>query len=222
MTLSPATQDAVLSSHPGLSTKPASSFRHPAYPSVFRTPAQALNRRKHLGIPQDAYVIGALGRIGSYKGLPELIEVFRTIRDRNLRLLICGRPKSAVAHEDVTAAVGDDSRVLLCFDLLSADDFALTTAACDVMVAPYRRYLHSGTLVYLACAERRSLTPMTPFADDLAQCVGPGWLTLYDGDLNPQILRDFIARKPPNAKPVLMALDPSLAAKAVFEFVRSL
>jgi hypothetical protein len=112
--------------------------------------------------------------------------------------------------------------VLLRFDLLSDEDFALTTAACDVMVAPYRHYLHSGTLVYLACAERRSLTPMTPFADDLANCVGAEWLTLYEGPLNPEVLRDFIVRKPPSAKPVLTAVDPSLAAKDILEFVRSL
>lgn len=222
MTLSPATQSAVLRSHPGLGAKPAGSFRHPAYPAVTRTPAQALARRQHLGIPQDAYVIGALGRIGGYKGLPELIGAFRAINDSNLRLLICGQPRKAGAREEVEAAVGDDARVLLCFDLLSDEDFALTTAACDAMVAPYRQYLHSGTLVYLACAERRSLTPMTPFADDLAKCVGPGWLTLYEDTLNPEVLRDFIARKPPNAKPVLTALDPSQAAKDILEFIRSL
>jgi len=222
MTLSPATQSIVLRSHPGLSAKPAGSFRHPAYPSVTRTPAQALARRQHLGIPQDAYVIGALGRIGGYKGLPQLIDAFRAIRDSNLRLLICGRPRNAGAREEVEAAVGDDARVLLRFDLLSDEDFALTTAACDVMVAPYRQYLHSGTLVYLACAERRSLTPMTPFADDLAKCVGPGWMTLYEGCLNPEVLHYFIASKPPQARPVLTALDPSLAAKDILEFIRSL
>jgi glycosyltransferase involved in cell wall biosynthesis len=222
MTLSPATQSVVLRGHPGLSAKPAGSFRHPAYRAVTRTPAQALARRQHLGVPQDAYVIGALGRIGGYKGLPELIDAFRAIRDSNLRLLICGRPRNAAAREEVKAAVGDDTRVLLRFDLLSDEDFALTTAACDVMVAPYRHYLHSGTLVYLACAERRSLTPMTPFADDLAKCVGPGWMTLYEGCLNPEVLHYFIASKPPQARPVLTALDPSLAAKDILEFIRSL
>jgi len=90
------------------------------------------------------------------------------------------------------------------------------------MVAPYRHYLHSGTLVYLACAERRSLTPATPFADDLAECVGPGWVTFYEGRLNSQILSEFVTGKPPQTKPVLTALDPSLAAKDILEFIRSL
>jgi len=222
MTLSPATQSVVLRRHPGLSAKPAGSFRHPAYRAVTRMPAQALARRQHLGVPQDAYVIGALGRIGGYKGLPELIDAFRAVTDSNLRLLICGQPRNAAAREEVEAAAGDDTRVLLRFDLLSDEDFALTTAACDGMVAPYRHYLHSGTLVYLACAERRSLTPATPFADDLAKCVGPGWVTLYEGRLNSQILSEFVTGKPPQTKPVLTALDPSLAAKDILEFIRSL
>lgn len=222
MTLSPATRNAVLQRHPGLSAKPNGSFRHPAYPSVIRTAAQARARRQQLGIPDDAYVIGALGRIGGYKGLPELIDAFRATSGSNLRLLICGRPKNAAVRKEVEEATANEPRVIRFFDLLSDEDFALTTAACDAVVAPYRQYLHSGTLVYLASAERRSLTPATPFADDLAKCVGPGWVTLYEGRLSPQILRDFIAGDAPHDKPVLTALDPSAAAQSIIKFVRDL
>jgi glycosyltransferase involved in cell wall biosynthesis len=128
MTLSPSTQSTVLRDHPELSAKPASSFRHPSYTFVKRTPQEILDRRLQLGIPADAHVIGALGRIGHYKGLPELIEAFRAIEDDRLRLVICGKPKNASTRTDVETATANEPRIRLCFDFLTDEDFALTTS----------------------------------------------------------------------------------------------
>lgn len=222
MTLSPSTRSAVLRHHPELSTKPASSFRHPSYTFVKRAPQEILDRRSKLGIPADARVIGALGRIGRYKGLPELIEAFRAIEDDRLCLIACGKPKNSSARAEVEAAAANEPRIRLCFDLLTDEDFALTTAACDAIVAPYREYLHSGSLVYAMSAERRLLTPRTPFAEDLADCVGPGWITLYDGQLTSSLLRDFSAATPQLGRPELSALDPILAAQEILKFVREI
>jgi glycosyltransferase involved in cell wall biosynthesis len=222
MTLSPSTQSTVLRDHPELSTKPASSFRHPSYTFVKRTPQEILDRRLKLGIPADAHVIGALGRIGHYKGLPELIEAFRAIEDDRLRLVICGKPKNASTRTDVETATANEPRIRLCFDFLTDEDFALTTAACDAIVAPYREYLHSGSLVYSVSAERRLLTPRTPFAEDLSNCVGPGWITLYDGRLTSSLLGDFAAATPQLSKPDLSALDPILAAREILKFVQGI
>lgn len=222
MTLSPSTRSTVLHDHPELSMKPASSFRHPFYTSASRTPQESLARRLQLGIPSDARVIGAVGRIGHYKGLPELIEAFRAIEDDRLRLLICGKPKNGSAGAEVEAATANEPRIRLCFDLLTDEDFALTTAACDAIVAPYHQYLHSGSLVYSVSAERRLLTPRTPFAEDLANCVGPGWITLYDGRLTSTLLSDFAGATPQLPKPELSALDPILAAQEILKFVREI
>jgi beta-1,4-mannosyltransferase len=222
MTLSPATQSAVVERLPGLKHKPSCSFRHPAYPSVTRTEEQAAAQRRRLNLPQDAHVIGALGRIRNYKGLPDLIDAFRTISGNNLRLLICGKPNGAETGTQIEVAAAQDPRVQLKFDLLSDEDFALTTAACDVIVAPFREYLHSGTLVYLACAEKRCLTPKTPFAEDLAKCVGPGWIPQYSGRIDSEILRSFIAETAPKTKPDLTALAPSLAAGKILHFIHEL
>jgi hypothetical protein len=71
-------------------------------------------------------------------------------------------------------------------------------------------------------AERRLLTPRTPFAEDLADCVGPGWITLYDGQLTSSLLLDFVAVTPQLGKPELSALDPILAAQEILKFVREI
>lgn len=222
MTLSPATQSTVLRHHPGLSRKPASSFRHPAYTVIARSLADRVARRRELGIGAETYVIGALGRIGDYKGIPDLIEAFSAIKDDRIRLLICGQPKSATARAEIEIAAVNDPRICYCLDFLSHDDFDLTAAACDAVVAPYRQYLHSGTLIYLTSAERRSLTPRTPFAEDLANCVGPGWITLYDGRITSNLLSEFIAAPLPRERPDLAALNPNLSAKEILNFLRTI
>jgi glycosyltransferase involved in cell wall biosynthesis len=174
MTLSPSTRSAVLRHHPELSTKPASSFRHPLYTFVKRAPQEILERRLKLGIPADARVIGALGRIGRYKGLPELVETFRAIEDDRLCLIVCGKPKNSSARAEVEAAAATEPRIRLCFDLLTDEDLSLTTAACDAIVAPYREYLHSGSLVYAMSAERRLFTPRNAICRGSGGLRGPG------------------------------------------------
>ena len=53
------------------------------------------------------------------------------------------------------------------------------------MVAPFRRYLHSGSIVHALSAGRPVLTPATPFALSLAAELGrPDWLQTYAGPLD--------------------------------------
>jgi hypothetical protein len=151
-----------------------------------------------------------------------MIDAFSAIKDDRIRLLICGQPRSAAARAEIEAATVRDARICLCLGFLSHEDFALTAAACDAVVAPYRQYLHSGTLVYLTSAERRSLTPRTPFAEDLANCVGQDWISLYDGRITPKILSEFIATAPPLKEPDLAALNPNLSAQRILNFIRTI
>ena len=53
------------------------------------------------------------------------------------------------------------------------------------MVAPFRHYLHSGSIVHALSAGRPVLTPATPFALSLAAELGrPDWLQTYAGPLD--------------------------------------
>jgi len=162
--------------------------------------------------------VGSLGKIRPYKGVPDLIAAFHGIADANLRLLICGQVKDGSLRGEIERMSKRDTRILLNFDLVSDEDYALNTAACDGLVAPFKDYLHSGSLVYGMSARRKALTPRTPFAEDLAECVGPGWLSLYDGGLTTDILRQFISSTPGILNPVLSELEPSKAARKIVEF----
>jgi len=62
------------------------------YHASLDTPQTASDLRHKLGIPQDAPVIGFVGRFTRDKGIPELYQAFASIRERyaNLRLLLVG------------------------------------------------------------------------------------------------------------------------------------
>ncbi len=55
--------------------------------------AQAAEVRRQLAIPRDAPVIGFVGRLTRDKGVPQLVEAFRRVRERlpRTRLLLIGR-----------------------------------------------------------------------------------------------------------------------------------
>ena len=97
----------------------------------------AASMRKWLEIPADAPVIGFVGRLTRDKGVPEMIEAFETILQRQpaARLLLLGwfdRAEDALA-EEVRRCIASHPQIL-CTGFVS--DTAPYYRAMDVMVLP--------------------------------------------------------------------------------------
>jgi glycosyltransferase involved in cell wall biosynthesis len=156
--------------------------------SVFdpaRFPADAVAKaRANLGIPADALVIGFLGRIGREKGIEQLYEAWRTIREEfpSAYLLIIGPDEANdPVHPEVLEGLRADPRVRMTgpdwypaplyalMDLLcmpshreGLPNVALEAAAMEVPVVAFRvpgvvDAVESGTtgeLVDPLCAEQ--------------------------------------------------------------------
>jgi glycosyltransferase involved in cell wall biosynthesis len=156
--------------------------------SVFdpaRFPADAVAKaRANLGIPADALVIGFLGRIGREKGIEQLYQAWRTIRDEfpSAYLLIIGPDEANdPVHPEVLEGLKADPRVRMTgpdwypaplyalMDLLcmpshreGLPNVALEAAAMEVPVVAFRvpgvvDAVESGTtgeLVDPLCAEQ--------------------------------------------------------------------
>lgn len=222
MTLSPATQPVVASTFPALLSKPSATFRHPTYPSPRITTQEIAEYRARLAVPEDALLIGALGRIGQYKGIPDLVRAVRDVEQPKLRMLIHGRPRGDAARKEIISSAQGDNRVIMNFDIASDNEYSLALAACDKLVAPYSRYLHSGSLVHYVSAGKSVLTPLTPFSADLKSCVGDGWLYLYEGRLDAATLNDFLSKPSPCTPPRLEQLSGDQAASAIITFLHRL
>jgi hypothetical protein len=88
------------------------------------------------------------------------------------------------------------------------------------VVAPLRRYLHSGSIVHALSAQRPVLTPETPFATGLAAELGrPDWLQTYRGPLTPATLA---GAQVPGVPLDLGPLTPAIAARRLKGFLDSL
>jgi len=207
LTLSPGTLDIVRRRYPALARVSGEGMWHPAYRDVVLAPAGRAAARAELEWDATHRVLGYCGQIRPYKGLEDLVRAFRGCAGPDLRLLIAGMTRNRAYSASLAAMAAGDPRIVLRFDTLSAEAFRAATAVCDITVAPFRRYLHSGSLVYSLSAQTPVLTPRTPFASDLRSLLGPDWVHLYDGDLTPKVLETTAAMPPPARPPDLASLS---------------
>lgn len=220
LTLSEGTKPAVAAAYPALARKPLGHVWHPAYPGEALAPAAAAAARAGFGWTGAERVFGYCGQLRPYKGTEELIRAFRGLADPDARLIVAGRPMDAGYARTLAGLAGEDRRIRLLPEDLAPERFRACLGACDLVVAPFRRYLHSGSIVHSLSAGRPVLTPATPFATSLAaELASPGWLQTYDGPLTPETLR--AARRPDGALD-LGPIAPAKAAARLRRFVEGL
>jgi beta-1,4-mannosyltransferase len=222
LTLSPGTLAPVRATFAALVGKPAIFAWHPAYPDVASDGIVRAARRQTHGWIGSERVLGYCGQIRHYKGVDQLAEAFLAAGDPNLRLLIAGKPYRADALvAQLEAAAARDPRIRL--DLRDLPDAAFRDAigCCDVIVAPFRQYLHSGSLIYALSADRPVLTPATPFAESLRDALGPGWVRTYAGALTAEVLKAG-ALPPPAGRPPMEAFAPEVVGARIAAWMRGL
>lgn len=218
-TLSPGTVPVVKRAFPGLASKPVGHVWHPLYPDAGITPEARGALRERAGWSEDTFVYGYCGQIRPYKGLDELAKVFVEYSNPQARLLITGRPLNADITAKISAIVQGDDRVDFRPDDLTPEAFRNGLNACDLIVAPQRKYLHSGSIIYALSAGRPVLTPSTPFAESLRETLSADWVRTYSGSLTGEILA---AQRPPSTPLDLSPLAPEQSAAGVRAFIESL
>ncbi len=185
----------------------------PARPPFTDTILHGHYREWFADFPQPTSQRGRLlhfGLIRPYKGVETLIEVVRATPDPTLQLRICGNPATPEMRATVEAACTADPRIGAHLAYVGDAELAREVGLSELVVLPYRQMHNSGTLLLALSLQRPVLAPWSESNAAVAEEVGPGWVHLYRGELDTQVLVDTLARlrdAPNTAAPDLSRRD---------------
>lgn len=103
--------------------------------------------RSLLGFKSQDFVFMSFGQIRKYKGLEQLISVFRELDLPNARLLIVGKPLNNEVESYIRKLSDGDSRIHMVLEFVPDDRTSLYHSASDVVVLPFHRILTSGAVI---------------------------------------------------------------------------
>jgi glycosyltransferase involved in cell wall biosynthesis len=116
---------------------------HNCYDNTYKPQAA----KQELGLSTDSFVFGFFGNIRKYKGLELLLENFHRLPEKNIRLVVAGKPIDQSFADLLKAAEDRDSRVLIYPKFIESSEVQLFLNAIDVIVAPFQQVLTSGSLM---------------------------------------------------------------------------
>jgi len=133
------------------------------------------------------------GLLRPYKGVEALLAAVEGCADQGLRLRICGNPETAGIGDNVTAACARDARISALLAYVDDATLAREVSLAELVVLPYRQMHNSGTLLLALSLARPVLAPWSESNAAIAEEVGPGWVFLYDGEMDTALLERSIA-----------------------------
>ena len=219
LTLAPDTIKTVCDALPVLTQTPIASIWHPRYPAPQGDAAQARTQaRASTGFDPDTYVFGYCGQITPYKGIDLALEAFTQTTAPHLRFYLAGKSADPDLVAQISALAARDPRIVTHFSDLSPHAFETALLCCDTVVAPFRNYLHSGSMIHALSLGCRIVTPTAPFANSMATLLGSNHVETYTGLLTSAMLEDY-ARRPHGTPADLSALDPAAVAAQTLAFI---
>lgn len=163
--------------HERLREAPWAVVAHGNYPVSPRPERD--DARRLLGVDRNARIALHFGHLRPYKGTDRLLRAF-TATALEMNLLVTGRARPASYARELVELAGRDPRVRLEAAQVSAERLSLLLAACDVVVLPYRRVTHSGSVLHALAACRPVITTATGSMPELQRQVTPSWIHLID------------------------------------------
>ena len=119
-------------------------------------------RRIAAGYARNDRVLLLFGRLDSYKGVEDLLRELGQLQDRRLHLIIAG--KKVAPFDAALAALPAETRarVTVRHDFVPAAEVPDLFDLADIVVAPYRAVLTSGTVMLAFSLGRPVLAPKLP------------------------------------------------------------
>ena len=133
--------------------------------------------RAALGLGSSERVFLFLGQIRRYKGVEDLLQVFRQLDAPDARLVVAGRADRDRTGERIALAAAEDPRVTVALGEVPDDRMQVYLRAADASVLPYKDVLTSGTAI-LAMTFGQPV--VAPAIGCLPESLGSDGTILYD------------------------------------------
>lgn len=206
--LSESSRPALRTVAPFLDDVPTIVIAHPHY-------------REQLGAvaPNTARAVRRLltvGRVEPYKHLPEAMTA---AAGAGLDLTVAGQIAPDL-DATVRQLASDTSTSLVGV----TPDAALPALAAnhDAWLVPQPDFLHSGSVLLGLSCNLPVVVADTPVMRELRDMVGPDWLRLLPGPLDPETLTTATTEPAPAGRPDLDAFDPATCSRRQLDFYRAL
>lgn len=166
----------------------------------------------YVDAPRLAPIRGRLAYFGllrEYKGVESLISAFAAHEGLGYSLHVTGGGASPSYEELLRSLADADDRVRLRTEYLNEDELARHITSAELVVLPYRYMVNSGAALLALSLDRPILVRASQSMKELQSEVGPGWVSLFDGELSAADLRSALVA----ARGAATDVGPNLASR---------
>ena len=158
----------------GLDTENCRIIPHGNYQSAYPNNISDANARKALHIPQSAKVIAFFGRVEPYKGVPELLRVYKELAQthKDMYLLIAGKCFDSKLQHLLSEAANEYERIQFHDGYIEDDKIQTFLNAADICVYPFSEITTSGSILLASSFGKPIIAPRLGAIKDMPMQAG--------------------------------------------------
>jgi beta-1,4-mannosyltransferase len=194
---------------------------HGDFKNLYPNSISKQEAKDRLRVPLNSKIYLYFGTIYEYKNVPELINEFLKIQDKNSILIIAGKTYKDELRNKIQTIIQNNKRILFFNEWIPDSEVQSYFNAADVTVIPYGDSLNSGVAFLSLSFNKPICCPNTPTFIELKEEVGSKWIHLYEGAFNHEAFEKCL-KDMPNAedKPDLSKFEWSLIALKLADFYK--
>lgn len=120
---------------------------HGSYIGLYENNITRANARHKLNLNVKDKVFLYFGQVRPYKGIPELIDAFKRLKDERCKLLIVGKPLNSEIAENIKSYCVKNGNIKTVLTFIPDNDIQIYMNAADVVALPFKDILTSGSAI---------------------------------------------------------------------------
>lgn len=144
---------------------------HPHYVNHYENTIDRETARKTLDVADAKLVFLFLGLIRTYKGVPELIDAFKQLKQDAVYLVIAGKASEELTQQ-IQQQVRDCHQIKFMPGFVADEQMQIYMNACDAVVLPYRDILTSGSAILAMSFGRACIAPRRGCISEVLSDIG--------------------------------------------------